>query len=179
MSPPTHPAASLPESLRFQYVAVLVSLVYADGRADERELSLVRRLCDALRLGPWAHEALEAAMRHPNAALVDETLRLLGAIGDLRFSLMADAIAFGFVDGRLSSAEATALHDFADALGVSRDQALALARWVEGAIIKPTNPDRPLTHALAAGLAGMPVDAASTEAALRWLQEVLQGGRER
>lgn len=170
-----HPAASLPESLRFQYVAVLVAVVYADGSADVREISLVRRLCDALDLAPSARETIEAATRAPNPIMVKQTVRLLGAIGDkLRFALMTDAIAFSFVDGRVTSSEITQLWSFADSLEISRDSVLALARWVEGVLVESPDGAPRLSRALESGLDGLPLDPSTAAAAVRWLDETLR-----
>jgi uncharacterized tellurite resistance protein B-like protein len=168
-----HKARSLPEDRRLDYITVIASMVHADGHVDEVELEVMRLLGEALDLPDSAMPGVFEAARDPDHRKVEALIESF-AEDPLRFSLLTDAILVAFADEKLAAGETEQIADFAEALHISRPEAVTIARYVESVLVD--NDKKELAKALEEGLA----DAAShvhPPRGVRWLYRKLTGGR--
>jgi uncharacterized tellurite resistance protein B-like protein len=168
-----HLARSLPEARRLDYMTAIASVVHADGHVDDVELEVLRLLGEAIDLPQeLMPRVIEAALKpdHPGIEKI-----LSGFDEDaVRFSLLTDAILVAFADERLAPGETEQIAEFAEALGITKAQAVTIGRYVESVLLE--NDKRDLARALEEGLA----DAAShvhPPRGVRWLYRKLTGGR--
>jgi uncharacterized tellurite resistance protein B-like protein len=158
MAEAAHPARTLPEDQRVDYLLVVAAVAFADGQVAEEELATVTDLCDALDITGTRREEILAAARRPDQDRVDQ---ILDAMTDpaTRQALLTDVITVVYADGRVGMGEAEEVARFAERLKIGTSQAVLIARYVEGAIgtaagAGSTNgaDDEPLTDELADGL---------------------------
>ena len=169
-----HPAAAMPEAARIGYAQAIASIVRADGKAHPSEQAKVVRLCDALGLSEAGRAEVKGAIRAPNFAEIEAWLRRFVLDEALRYRLMWDALVMAFADGELASGERSELAAFAEVLGFTTDQVLAMALYVERTLGHKKKRGEPsLAEALMPGLDGLPVDPASATEAIRWLHDAI------
>jgi uncharacterized tellurite resistance protein B-like protein len=181
---PVHPARTLPEPERVDYLIAVASLVIADSHVDEAELAIMRRLCRALDVTPASEERVIEAAKSPDRAKVESVLHDVSRDVPLRVSLLADAIVVAFADGRLARAETAEIAALARKLSVSPAQAVLIARSVEEAVAEERTskePEagvdsrgRPLSVLLAEGLTE-DERARPQPAMIRWLYRAVRG----
>jgi uncharacterized tellurite resistance protein B-like protein len=168
-----HKARFLSEDRRLDYITVIASVVHADGHVDDVELEVMRLLGEAIDLAPRLMPTVIDAARSPDLRRVESILESFRD-DPIRFSLLTDAILVAFADEKLAAGETEQIAEFADALGISTAQAVAIARYVECALVDADKKE--LAKALEEGLA----DAAAhvhPPRGVRWLYRKLTGGR--
>ena len=168
-----HRARALSEERRLQYMTAVASVVHADGHVDDIEIEVLRLLGEAIDLPDRLMTGVIEAAQRPDHARVES---ILAGIDEesLRFALLTDAILVAFADEKLEPGETEQIAEFAEVLGISRSQAVAIARYVESVLLDGDRRD--LARALEEGLA----DAAShvhPPRGVRWLYRKLTGGR--
>jgi uncharacterized tellurite resistance protein B-like protein len=175
-----HPARSLPEPQKIEYLLAVAQFVWADGVVAKPEMRRLSDVCDALALAPSGREKLIAAAAAPDPKRVDAAVHWIKEDVALRFSLMGDAILIAFADGILADPEAAEIVQLAQRLGVETEQAMAMARYVEGLLRVPSNKTDPsirlLSRQLEAALAKTDADAGAQAAAPErrsWFRQLL------
>jgi uncharacterized tellurite resistance protein B-like protein len=166
-----HAALSLGVDQRHRYLLAVAAIVYADGNLDPGEREVLRLLARVLELEEpeaWADSALKQ-VRDPDRARIDEILGELQT-EELRHALLADAILVAFADGRVTAGECREVAEYAERLGVSTAQAVAVGRYVEEVILGEEG--HTLSKALAVGLADAKAEL-SPPRGLRWLYRKL------
>lgn len=178
---PEHVAIKLTEARRLDYVAVIASMVYADGVVDPNERQLLVSLCSALNLGPAHAEQLLGAAgasgrpdARPLAAKFTDNY-------ELRLSLLTDAIVMAFADGKVCDEEAEAIKAFAAVLDLTAAQAALIGRYV--ATVQGASPamqaptDSLFGRKLARGIGTGEVESVPDErqqGVIRWLMKMLR-----
>jgi uncharacterized tellurite resistance protein B-like protein len=168
-----HQARFLSEERRLEYMTVIASVVHSDGHVDDVELEVMRQLGEAIDLPSRQMPTVIDAARSPDLRRVEA---ILASFRDdpIRFALLTDAILVAFADEKVAAGETEQIAEFADALGISTVQAVAIAKYVESSLVDVDRKD--LAKALEEGLA----DAAShvhPPRGVRWLYRKLTGGR--
>lgn len=162
-----HPASSLPEQDRTDYLATVAAMALVDGRADPVEVARLRRLGAVLRLGRAEIDRIVRTVTEGRAETLasDEVLARLSARPQTRSSLMMDAIVIAFCDGQLVRTESQALGLLARRLGLQDEEVREMAMLVENVLFR----HRPMDdHALAQQFG----EALATG---EWLREVSSG----
>jgi uncharacterized tellurite resistance protein B-like protein len=150
-----HPALSLPEPQRCDYLKAIASLVLADGLVDPKEIGSLSALCKSLQLSPESERAVLDSAKQVDRAAVDAWLESTRRDPALRSALMIDAIVMVMVDGKVVSAEAEAIASLSRKVGISIGEAALIGRYVETVVMRgETDPDSSrLSRELAEGLA--------------------------
>ena len=176
-----HPARALPEPQKIEYLLAVAQFVWADGVVAQQEMRRLVNVCEALALSDAGREQLITAAAEPDPRRVDKAVGWIKEDVALRFSLMADAILISFADGILADPEADEIVALARRLSVETEQAMAMARYVEGLLRAPSHKTDPsiriLSLQLEKALAETDAKAASeTVAAERrsWFRDVLR-----
>jgi len=112
------------------YLGAIASIATADRQASEEEMEYIAGLCEAADLST---EQKESVMRAATELSSDELTRCLDILkkSDLRFSLVADLIAFGKSDENYNEAEQTNVKKIAVYLGVDEQQFSLLDQFAE------------------------------------------------
>jgi hypothetical protein len=176
-----HPARALPEPQKIEYLLAVAQFVWADGVVAKQEMKRLVDVCEALALSDAGREKLIAAAAEPDPNRVESAVEWIKHDVALRFSLMADAILISFADGILADPEADEIVALARRLAVEKDQAMAMARYVEGLLRAPSHKTDPsiriLSLQLEKALAETDADAAQATAAPErrsWFRDVLR-----
>lgn len=135
MAAAKHPARFLSEDERMDYLLAVASVSCADAEIDESELERLRELCDVLELDERARKRVMAAAEKPDAKTVERALTTLAGSPAMSLSLLTDAIVVAFADDKLTDSEATELKRMAQRLGVSHDDAMLVAKYVESLVL--------------------------------------------
>jgi uncharacterized tellurite resistance protein B-like protein len=130
-----HPASFLSEDERMDYLVAVASVSSADGDIEESELARVRALCDVLELDEHARKRVMTAAEKPEGKTVERALAALSGRPAMSMSLLTDAIVVAFADDRLTDSEASELTRMAHRLGVSNDDAMLVAKYVESLVL--------------------------------------------
>ncbi len=134
MTDSVHEALKIPLGERVDYLTMVASLASADGVVQAEELDALRALGNRLALPPekMTDVVLAAGQReaHHSKKAIE---RLRGS--ELRFKLLADALAIALADGSVDPGEDEAIRGLAKQLGV-RDDQLAALRKVADAVKK-------------------------------------------
>lgn len=131
--PDLHPAATLPEAERLEYLRLVASMALVDGRITGAELAKLERLGKTLSLAPHIIAPLIVAVRGgklDQPAPTDEALWFKGPKA-VRFHLMIDSIVLAFTDGKLAGAEGERIARLAQLLDVAREDVVRMARLIE------------------------------------------------
>jgi uncharacterized tellurite resistance protein B-like protein len=131
--PQYHPALSVSEKDRIDYLLAVASIAWADRSADEAEIQKLRQLCETLQVSGEAAERVVAAATEPDAKRVTKILRRFPN-DSLRFALLADVTLIAFCDGRVESGEAEQIAAYARELHLATAHATTIGRYVENAI---------------------------------------------
>jgi uncharacterized tellurite resistance protein B-like protein len=145
-----HPARDLPPDRRMDYLRAVAAMVYADGRVDDLELQVIRRLGHATGLGDDEIGNVVQSIRSPDRARIDAILASFAG-ETIRLALLGDAILVAFADGRVAAGESKEIAEYAEALGIETSQAVMIGRYVEEILVG--NEGGELSRALADGLA--------------------------
>jgi len=176
-----HPARTLPEPQKIEYLLAVAQFVWADGVVARPEMRRLVDVCNALALSDAGREQLIAAAAEPDPTREEAAVRWIKDDVALRFSLMGDAILIAFADGILADPEAAEIVQLAQRMGVETVQAMAMARYVEGLLRVPSNKTDPSIRALSRQLeeALAKTDAKAGAAAANserrsWFRELLR-----
>jgi uncharacterized tellurite resistance protein B-like protein len=164
-----HKARSLTEERRVDYITAVAAVVHADGEVSELELDVLRLLGEVLDIPPRIMPRVVEAACNPDHRQVDYLLGTFRA-DPIRFALLTDAILVAFADEKLMPGETEEIAEFSDALGISRAQAIAIAHYVESALVDGDKHD--LAKALAEGLADV-ASQVHPPRGVRWLYRKL------
>jgi uncharacterized tellurite resistance protein B-like protein len=148
-------------------------VVHADGEVSELELEVLRLLGEVLDISPRTMPRIIEAACNPDHEKVEY---ILGTFrhDPIRFALLTDAILVAFADEKLAAGETEEIAEFAEALHISTAQAVAIARYVESALVDGEKHD--LAKALEEGLADVSSQVHPPRG-VRWLYRKLTGGR--
>lgn len=137
-----HPLTGFSEDEQIEYLCVMASLMAADARITDEELTRLREFCETLGIsGLGIGRILSAA---EDSSVIDFPA-VFGRIArtDLRFALFADLIFMAYADGMLAPPELSEIHVIAARLGISPDQMKAVSRYVAGVFAEQSgNPAR-------------------------------------
>lgn len=126
-----HPLTGFSEDEQIEYLCVMASLMAADARITDEELTRLREFCEALGISGLGVGRILAAVEDPS---VIDFPAVFGRIArtDLRFALFADLIFMAYADGMLAPPELSEIHVIAARLGISPDQMKAVSRYIAG-----------------------------------------------
>ena len=112
------------------YLGAIASIATADRQASEEEMEYIAELCESADLSP---EQTEAVMRAATELSSDELTRCLDILkrSDLRFSLVADLMAFAKSDENYNEAEQENVRKIAAYIGVNEQQFSLLDQFAE------------------------------------------------
>jgi uncharacterized tellurite resistance protein B-like protein len=125
-----HPATKLPLQERVDYMTVVAAMAAADGELAATEVDSLRKACHDLGLGPREMGEVIAAAERPDEVHVKQVVARLRS-SDLRFTLMTDLFFMAYADDKLVEAEKHKLGELADALSITKEQRLAIKKYVE------------------------------------------------
>src|SRR5262249_51193669 len=176
-----HPARALPEPHKIEYLLAVAQFVWADGVVHKQEMRRLSDVCEALALSEKGREALSAGAAEPDDTRVEAAVRWIKEDVALRFSLVADAILISFADGILADPEASEIVALARRMSVEKEQAMAMARYVEGLLRVPSHKTDPSIRILSLQLekALAETDAAAAAATVAperrsWIRDLLR-----
>ena len=155
-----HPLTGFSEDEQIEYLCVMASLMAADARITDEELTRLREFCETLGIRGLGIGRILAAAEDPS---VIDFPAVFGRIArtDLRFALFADLIFMAYADGMLAPPELSEIHVIAARLGISPDQMKAVSRYVAGVFAEqsgsPTRADWRAESANALTEAGVPL----------------------
>lgn len=131
------------------YLGAIASIATADRQATPEEVEYLSALAEAAGLGGEQREAVITAANEIND---EDVIRCLDVLknSDLRFSLVADLIAFAKADNEYSEAEQKNIQKMADYLGVNKEQFSLLDSFAEKAKTASTGNTAPASTAPAA-----------------------------
>lgn len=128
------------DSEKGAYLGALASIATADRTASEEEISYLEALSDAAALS----EEQKAAVRSAATEMSGEDLRHCLDIlknSELRFSLMADLLAFAEADSNYSEEEKKSIEHIAQELNISQQQFSLLNQFVKKASASGVTPE--------------------------------------
>ena len=112
------------------YLGAVASIATADHAATDDELEFIRELSTKANLSPQQSQAVERAATEISAAELQRCLDVLKA-SELRFSLLADLVAFAQADGKYTDDEKANIEKIAQHLDVSQKQFSLLDEFVQ------------------------------------------------
>ena len=114
------------------YISAIASIATADRSAGEEELDFLEELADSADLSPDQREKVRNAATNTSDEDLKASLDILKT-SDLKFSLLADLIAFAESDTDYSVDERTEIDAMANYLGVSQKQVSTIKEFVQSA----------------------------------------------
>lgn len=118
------------------YIIAIASIATADNTASENEINYLLNLADHARLTEADKEAVREAALDKTGSRLKSALDVLKS-SELRFSLVADLIAFAESDSNLAPEEKEQIAGIADYLGINAEQLGALNEYVKHAATQP------------------------------------------
>lgn len=128
------------------YLGAIAALATADRKATEEELDFLEDLSEGAGLSASQREAVLRAAVELSGDELTQCIEVLKA-SDLRFSLVADLIAFAEVDNNYSPEEREFVERITKALGVNKTQFSLLDQFVQ----RSAQSGRPVEEASKAG----------------------------
>jgi uncharacterized tellurite resistance protein B-like protein len=114
------------------YLSAIASIALADRSAAEEEINFLEELADTAGLAGEERMKLRSAAVNTSDQELKQHLEILKT-SDLRFSLLADLIAFAGSDADYSQEEKEHINKMAQYLGISREQVDTIDDMVEKA----------------------------------------------
>jgi uncharacterized tellurite resistance protein B-like protein len=114
------------------YLGAIASIATADREASEEELSYIRELCEAAELSEEQMKAVEGAATEMSGEELSRCLDILKN-SELRYSLVADLIAFAKSDQDYSEEEQQNVQKISTYLGVDKQQYSLLDQFAQKA----------------------------------------------
>lgn len=118
------------------YVTAIASIATADQSASEQEIEYLSNLGEAAGLGEAEQQQVIAAAKDTSGGELRSSLNILKT-SELRFSLIADLIAFAESDSNVAEHERAHISTIANYLGVNDTQVEALSEYVKEAAAQP------------------------------------------
>ncbi len=127
--PNLHPLAKHPLALRKDYLTVLASMAWADGKVTEDERRKIEGFCELAGLDKAAMgQVIEEACSQNSSTLKRHFESLKNS--DLRYTLLTDCAFLSFADGLFSDEEKAEAQKVAQGLGIVGQQLEAIANYV-------------------------------------------------
>lgn len=122
------------------YLGAIASIATADREASEEELDYIEALCDSANL---SDQQKQAVIRSATELSADELNRCLDILkkSDLKYSLVADLIAFSKSDQNYSEAEKQNVQKISQYLGVNQQQFSLLNEFTQKAASASATPE--------------------------------------
>lgn len=127
------------------YLGAIASLATADRVATEEEMEHISALCDAAELSDKQKEAVRRAATELSGDELTKCLEILKS-SDLKYSLIADLIAFAKSDKAYAKEEEENIQKITTFLGVDQEQFSLLNEFAEKAT--PTEVSSPDEHSM-------------------------------
>jgi len=112
------------------YLGAIASIATADRQASAEEMEYIAKLCEAAELSPQQQASVMRAATELSSEELTRCLEILKK-SDLRFSLVADLMAFAKSDENYSEDEQKNVGTIADYLGVNEQQFSLLDHFAE------------------------------------------------
>lgn len=135
------------ESERTAYLGAIASIATADHSSTEEEIEFLKAMIQTSGVSPEAEAEILAAAKEENPSRLKDWIEQLKH-SELKYSLVADLIAFAASDNDYSEEEKQSIKKIAAALNISNEQYGLLNQFVAEAENLPTTaltqPDRAL-----------------------------------
>ena len=125
-----------PDMEKGAYLGAIASIATADREASEQELEYIRELADAARLSAEQKALIERAATELTGEELNKCLDVLKG-SELKYSLVADLIAFSKADENYSEEEEQSVQRISDYLGVNQQQFSLLDQFADKAAQQP------------------------------------------
>lgn len=112
------------------YLGAIASIATADRQASGEEMEYIAKLCEAAELSPLQKDSVMRAATELSSEELTRCLEILKE-SELRFSLVADLMAFAKSDENYSEGEQKNVAAIADYLGVNEQQFSLLDQFAE------------------------------------------------
>ena len=112
------------------YISAIASIATADRNAGEEELDFLEELADSADLSPEQREKVRNAASNTSDEDLKSSLDILKT-SELRFSLLADLIAFAESDTDYSPGEKSEIDEIAKYLGITQQQVSTIKEFVQ------------------------------------------------
>lgn len=110
------------------YLGAIASLATADRQASEDELEYLQQLAEAANLSPEQQQIIRRAATELSGEELNKCLDVLKD-SQLKYSLVADLMAFAKADNNYSEAEEQSIQKISDYLGLSQHQVSLLDQF--------------------------------------------------
>ncbi len=129
------------EEQKTAYIAAIASIATTDNVASENEINYLVNLADYAGLNDQSKKTVLSAAKDTSLNSLKQSLDVLKS-SELRFSLVADLIAFAEADSNLAEGEKKHIASISNYLGVNNTQLQALNDYVKETASQPitTNP---------------------------------------
>ncbi|MBA3649700.1 MAG: TerB family tellurite resistance protein [Chitinophagales bacterium] len=124
------------EEQKTAYIAAIASIATTDNVASENEINYLVNLADYAGLNDQSKKTVLAAAKDTSLNSLKQSLDVLKS-SELRFSLVADLIAFAEADSNLAEGEKKHIESISNYLGVNNTQLQALNDYVKEAASQP------------------------------------------
>ena len=124
------------EEQKAAYIAAIASIATTDNVASENEINYLLNLADYAGLNEQSKQTVLAAAKDISLNSLKHSLDIL-KLSELRFSLVADLIAFAEADSNLAEGEKKHIANISNYLGVNNTQLQALNEYVKVAASQP------------------------------------------
>jgi uncharacterized tellurite resistance protein B-like protein len=123
---------------RAAYITAIASIATADQSASEQEEAYIGNLADAAGLKDNEKQQVFTAARETSGASLKNALDILKT-SELKYSLVADLIAFAEADSNVAGQEKQHIASIASYLQINADQLQALNEYVKEAATQPAD----------------------------------------
>jgi uncharacterized tellurite resistance protein B-like protein len=120
------------------YITAIASIATADQSASDQEVNYIGNLADAAGLNDNEKQQVFTAARDTSGAPLKSALDTLKA-SELKYSLVADLIAFAEADSNVAEQEKQHIASIAKYLEINADQLQALNEYVKEAAAQPAD----------------------------------------
>nr|AIA11160.1 Tellurite resistance protein TerB [uncultured bacterium] len=122
------------------YLGAIASIATADRQATPEEIEYISALCESANLSTQQKQVILDAANDISGEDVRRCLDVLKT-SDLKYSLIADLIAFAKSDSEYSEEEQQSIHKMAEYLGVDQKQYSVLDQFVQKASASSATPE--------------------------------------
>ncbi len=133
--------ASQTDEEKGAYLGAMASIATADRQASQEELESLAELCDAAQVSAQQKEAVLQAATNITEEELKKCLNVLKN-SDLKYSLVADLIAFAKSDSDYNDAEQQQVQKIAQYLGVNEQQFSLLDQFTSKAATAQVTPEQ-------------------------------------
>lgn len=123
------------------YLGAIASIATADRQASPEEIEYIAALCDSASLSP---EQKEVVIQYATETSGDDLTRCLDVLktSNLKFSLLADLMAFAKADNDYSEAEQQSIKKIAQYLQIDQQQVSLLDHFADQATTSASTPEQ-------------------------------------